>query len=311
MQDISARTIHQALFGFATAAIPAFAQYSASFQSQAHHIQSTSAVLPIPFTSRNYSQPWILDESTSESSPFHIFDPRAQRLVNNESNVLLLVENKEDYAFAHEAPVYFADTDQLYFCSDAGGEQGRSNSTTNNVVFQLTLQDVITRAQAGISAFEEDVHVVEINSDSVQMTNGATPYQDQLLLANSGRTAEYSPTLAIIDRHDPSRVITLLNNVAGKQFNGINDVKVNFQTGSIYFTDTSYGQSQHFRPTVDLPKATWRFDPRTGRVSMLDASVITPNGLALSKDGKTLYITETASNPGGDLPVDASIPSVM
>jgi gluconolactonase len=269
------------------------------------------AVSPLPFASRVLDSSWHLTDGYSTKEEVQVFDPRAHRLLDNSSRILLLIENKDEYAFAHEAPVYFKDTDTLYFCSDAGGPQGRSNGTTNNVVFQLSLQSTITRAQEGKASFEEDVHAIDISSDQVQMTNGATPYQDQLLLINSGRTAEYPPSLTIINRANYSEVKTLLNNVAGRQFNALNDVKVNFHTGCIYFTDADYGQSQHFRPSVDLPKATWRFDPFTGRTTMLDASVVTPNGLSFNKDGHILYITETGSNPGGGLPSIPSIPTVM
>jgi sugar lactone lactonase YvrE len=297
---------HAVLGCFALAALPVLATLPP--------LQKNPAVLPLPFISRGYSQAWILGESQSIITPspsFQLFDSRARGLVDNNSHVLVLVENKDNYAFAHEAPVYFSDSDQLYFCSDAGGKTGRSNSTTNNRVFQIKVQDIIKRARQGKSSFEEDVHPVEINSDSVQMTNGGTPYQNQLLLANDGRTETYAPSLALVDRSNTTRVMPLLNNVAGKQFGSMNDVKVNTRTGSIYFTDTNYGVNKGYRPPVDLPKATWRFDPRTGRLSMLDASLVTPNGIAISKDGKTLYITETGSTRAGNLSVEANVPSVM
>lgn len=305
------KTLQAILLGIATLTQPTYSQLSETSQLT---LQQEQAVLPLPFASKGYADPWFLGEGSDvqQGNSIQVLDSRASRLVEDQSSIEVLVEAEDGYAFAHEAPVYFGDKDELYFCSDAGGKQGRSNSTTNNVVFRVALNATIARARQGSTSLQ-DAHVepLDIGSDSVQMTNGGTAYQNQLLLVNSGRTAAFPPSLVVIDRSKPSRVKTLLNNVAGKQFNGLNDVKVNFHTGSIYFTDTSYGQSQNFRPQVALPKATWRFDPITLRLTMLDASIITPNGLALSKDGQTLYVTETASNPGGDLAQEPGVPSVM
>lgn len=54
---------------------------------------------------------------------------------------------------------------------------------------------------------------------------------------------------------------------------------------------------------------TWRFDPDSGRLTALDDSIKTPNGLVLSKDGSKLYITDTGASPGGNYSVTPSQPS--
>lgn len=306
--------IRAALVSFAASTIPSF-QYINEAHNTSTLPQHYQAVLPFPFPSRPFLEPWNIHNPQTgniEDNPIQIFDSRFDKLIINDSGIVVLVEAKDGYAFAHEAPVYFSDKDELYFCSNAGGFNGRSNDTHNNSLFRINLTATISRARLGISSFEKDVHMLQINNDSVQMTNGATPYQDQLLVINSGRTERFPPSLTLIDRSNPSNVQTLFNNVAGRQFNSLNDVKVNFHRGSIYFTDASYGFSQDFRPKVDLVKAIWRFDPITARLTMLDASLDTPNGIAISIGGQRVYITETGSFPGGNHPSRADVvPSAM
>lgn len=307
--------VRAALISFAASTIPSFQHLNEAYHTSTL-LQHHQAVIPLPFTSRPFLEPWNIYNSQTgniEDKPIQIFDSRFDKLITNESNnVVVLVEAKDGYAFAHEAPVYFSDKDELYFCSNAGGFNGRSNSTHNNAIFRINLTATIPRAKLGISSFEKDVYMLHIDNHNIQMTNGATPYQERLLVVNSGRTAQFPPSLTIVDRFNLSNVQVLLNNVAGRQFNSLNDVKINLHRGSIYFTDASYGFSQDFRPKVDLVKAIWRFDPITARLTMLDASLDTPNGIAISKDGQKVYITETGSFPGGNHPFRADIvPSAM
>lgn len=141
------------------------------------------------------------------------------------------------------------------------------------------------------------------------MTNGGTNFRGDLLLANSGRTEAYPGGLAIVNKQDPSNVTALVNQAFGKQFNSPNDVVVHPTSGAIFFTDAFYGFTQNFRPPLGIPQMTWRFDPISSRLTALDDSISTPNGLVLSPDGKQLYITETGSTPDGPHPPIPSKPS--
>ena len=42
-----------------------------------------------------------------------------------------------------------------------------------------------------------------------------------------------------------------------------------------------------------MPPGVWSFNPETGALKVLDDSLKFPNGVALSEDGKTLYVTST------------------
>lgn len=45
-----------------------------------------------------------------------------------------------------------------------------------------------------------------------------------------------------------------------------------------------------FKPV--LQPATWRFRPSTGAATIVDNTVAQPNGLGISPDGRTLYVTD-------------------
>ncbi len=78
-----------------------------------------------------------------------------------------------------------------------------------------------------------------------------------------------------------------------------NDVVVRAD-GTIYFTDTKWGA----RPGTHAAQAVYRVAPE-GTVSVAYA-VAMPNGVALSPDGRTLYVGSDAQNLVWKLPVDAT-----
>ena len=65
--------------------------------------------------------------------------------------------------------------------------------------------------------------------------------------------------------------------------------------GRIWFTDPSYGHLQGFRPTPQLSDAAYGFDPATGKVSAVPWEFDKPNGVALSPDGRTLYVSDNGA----------------
>jgi sugar lactone lactonase YvrE len=85
----------------------------------------------------------------------------------------------------------------------------------------------------------------------------------------------------------------ILNNYYGQRFNGPDDLVI-ASNGDIYFTDPLYGSKTNLTqsPPV-LHQQTYRFRPSTGAVSVVEADIGIPNGIALSPDEKTLYITDT------------------
>jgi len=108
-----------------------------------------------------------------------------------------------------------------------------------------------------------------------------------VLLADSGSR--------MVARLDPvtKRKTTLASMFEGKRFNSPNDV-VRRGDGAIFFTDPPYGlKDLDASPVKELPfNGVYRIDT-DGSVHLLDDSLTRPNGIALSPDGRTLYVANS------------------
>jgi len=96
----------------------------------------------------------------------------------------------------------------------------------------------------------------------------------------------------------------LLNNYHGFFFGGLNDLTVD-SVGDIWFTDSDYAWGLNLSPSSpQIQLATYRFRPSTGEVQVVDSTLQHPNGITFSRDGKTLFVTdsglETSGLPGTD-----------
>jgi gluconolactonase len=87
---------------------------------------------------------------------------------------------------------------------------------------------------------------------------------------------------------------TLVSSVLDRPLNSPNDVAVD-AAGRIWFTDPSYGHLQGFRPAPRLPDAAYCFDPVTGELAEVPWEFDKPNGIALSPDGATLYVSDNGA----------------
>lgn len=84
----------------------------------------------------------------------------------------------------------------------------------------------------------------------------------------------------------------------GKRFNSPNDV-VRSRDGSLYFTDPPYGlKGFNQSPLKELAfNGVYRVAP-DGTITLIDDSLSFPNGIALSPDERTLYVSNSdAANP--------------
>jgi sugar lactone lactonase YvrE len=86
-------------------------------------------------------------------------------------------------------------------------------------------------------------------------------------------------------------IVTLVDRYEGKRLNSPNDFVVS-RTGSIFFTDPPYGlPSQTEGKELDF-QGVYRFDP-DGRLRLLVRDMVRPNGIGLSPDERTLYVSDT------------------
>ncbi|MCJ1369488.1 hypothetical protein MMC20_000699 [Loxospora ochrophaea] len=91
---------------------------------------------------------------------------------------------------------------------------------------------------------------------------------------------------------------TLLNNYFGYYFNTVDDLFVH-PNGDVWFTDPTYAWFNQLTDTPpQLEPATYRFTPSTGAVSVVEDTIVQPNGIAISPDAHTIYITDSGAING-------------
>jgi gluconolactonase len=97
---------------------------------------------------------------------------------------------------------------------------------------------------------------------------------------------------APLDRPAP-KFISLASNYNGKKFNSPNDAVINSK-GEIFFTDPPYGLEKN----MDDPKKELSFQgvykiKTNGELVLLIDSIARPNGIELSRDEKTLFVSNS------------------
>ena len=87
---------------------------------------------------------------------------------------------------------------------------------------------------------------------------------------------------------------TVADKFQGKRFNSPNDLTLDAK-GRVYFSDPRYQGDE--KREIDA-ESVYRIDP-DGTVTLLLKDVRKPNGLVVSPDGKTLYVSDHNGEPGG------------
>ena len=116
-------------------------------------------------------------------------------------------------------------------------------------------------------------------------TNGLCLGRGGIVYADSG-----TRTVGVMDIHTKRKTV-LFSHFEGKRFNSPNDV-VLAKDGSIYFTDPPFGlKGGPDSPLREMDyMGVYRIGPDNS-LSMIDKT-LHPNGIGLSPDGRTLYLTD-------------------
>jgi gluconolactonase len=151
-----------------------------------------------------------------------------------------------------------------------------------------------------IMKWEEETGAVSVFRKPSSFANGNTrDRQGRLVTCEHGgrriTRTEYDGTITV-----------LMDRFEGKRLNSPNDIVVR-SDGSIWFTDPPFGILSDYEghpAEPELPSNLYRFDPRTGKATVLDGEIAGPNGLAFSPDEKRLYVVESLASPRNILAYD-------
>lgn len=267
-------------------------------------INKYAAVLPYPFDRpvfRGQGSPAddafqrtnvTKDESFElvRAASFIVFEEKRGLEILGSKPTYEVIFNVSNYI--HEAPVYVPEQNKIIF-------------SEFSAAFVPPLVIDLNKSPPTLSNLTTDPPIYGIN--------GGKYYKGRVYWAVSGikRRADLPIQESGILALDPAtnKVTTLLNNYFGTAFDSPNDLVVD-RCGDIFFTDGLYGYQQNISSrTPALQTAVYRFRPRTGAVHIIDTGLIQPNGIGISPDEKTLYVTDSGAGystiynpPGNPLP---------
>jgi gluconolactonase len=196
-------------------------------------------------------------------SPFVVHDDEFEAVLGDEPRLVRVVETD-----AHEGPVYAADENALYF------------TTTRR--HTVAIKRLVLR----------DRSVTTVRADANNANGMALDRVGRLVVCEQG-TLDEPARISRVDRATGAAE-TIVDAFDGRPLNSPNDVVVK-SDGTIWFTDPSYGHLQGFKPEPALPDQVYRYDPRTGEVSVAASGFDKPNGLAFSPDETILYVGDNGA----------------
>jgi len=145
---------------------------------------------------------------------------------------------------------------------------------------------------------DDDGHVSVFRSPSGNSNGNTFDFEGRQIACEHGNRR--------VVRYEHSGAVTVLaDNWNGQPLNAPNDVVVH-PDGGIWFTDPGYGSMMNYeghKAALQIKEATYRIDPKTGKMEMVDDSLQKPNGICFSPDYKKLYIVDTGTPYPGPIHV--------
>ncbi|MDA0207272.1 MAG: SMP-30/gluconolactonase/LRE family protein [Acidobacteria bacterium] len=181
-----------------------------------------------------------------------------------------------------EGPVWVGGEDGLLLFSDVTG---------NTIYGWDGKQTTAFRAPSGYQGFPIPDSLREAGSNGLALGRGG------LLLADSGTRA-----LTRVDLSTRERTV-IVETYQGKRFNSPNDM-VLARNGDIYFTDPPYGLTGVRESPIREMSFTGVFRVTPDNQVHPITDKLSPNGIALSPDNRTLYVTDSTGWVAFDLGAD-------
>ncbi|KAE8141633.1 hypothetical protein BDV38DRAFT_278987 [Aspergillus pseudotamarii] len=214
--------------------------------------------------------------SDLQNADFLVWNQSAAKAILGPNPTVDFMFSIEDCS--HEAPVYVPTTNELYFSR----------------LQQGFLPQLVINLNNDPPTLEE-----KIAQPPIYAATGARFRDGLLYLATIGGNESlagytFRPGLYTLNPMT-GETQALLNNYYGYYFNAVDDLDIDHE-GQIWFTDNDYGrpcQVNTYAPQINA--ATYRFNPKTGLVTMVDDTLLEPNGLTFSPDNKTVYLTDTGA----------------
>lgn len=244
---------------------------------------------PAEFDGSSLFVPPGTTKESLKAKPFHIYDDSFLDIIGTNPTLTLIADSGSNPLF-HEAVVWYAVKDEVFFTQNAGAKAAGTGLNKSAVIEKILLSEAAAvqrheRNQTEVFVVNSTVHVMN--------PNGATPYGGKFIFAGQGQGPNVPPALYMLDPEEPYHTTVILNNFFGRQFNSLNDVSVNPRNGEIYFTDVMYAYLQDFRPAPGLPNQVYRFNMETGLVQVVADGFNMPNGITFSPDGRHVYVSDT------------------
>ena len=241
----------------------------------------------------NYGDTMVAgDESWAmvAGADFILFDEeRGREVLGEDPSVDFMFELSP---FLHESPVFVPGLNKVFFSE-------LSPSLPQYVI------DLNSRPPA-LSEFLAD--------PPIYVPNGGFYHKGRIYYSTAGSNASVAgksgqrPGIVTLDPWT-NKTQVLLDNYYGLAFTGCDDIIVDPGTGFVWFTAPYYSWWLEISDLApQLKSATYRFDPATGSTVVVNDDMRSPNGIALSPDRRSLYITDTAA-AGLSAPIALDVPS--
>lgn len=158
----------------------------------------------------------------------------------------------------------------------------------------LFISDIGARKQMRINLTEEEptFEYIELNPPLATINGAAYSEKDGLIYVTVHTSDGVDGGIYSIDPDTLERKV-VLNNFLGHRFNSPNDLVI--AENGLFFTDPPYAQIMGNGSVAELRPNVYFFDPSSHVLRPVEEDLQLPNGIALSPDGKTLYIADSGA----------------